>query len=312
VRWLKRASKQAGWMVVGLGEAALGVVHAEVGRSGKPHLHQYAVRAVDEEAAGLKRASHDIGLGRYECATLLAPGEYQIVVVDAPNVPRDELKTAIRWRIKDLLDFHVDDVTIDVLDIPVPKDAPARNHTMYAVAARNDVLQARIKSFEEAAIPLSVIDIPETAQRNIAALYEESPPRAVAALHFDPLGGLLTINFQTELYLTRRLDIPFEEVASTDERMREETRTRVLLELQRSLDHFERQFRSIPIARLLLGPEPTETGLAEYLAANLGFPVQRIDLNDVLTVDGGRIEPPLQWQLFHLIGASLRQEVKAL
>jgi len=298
-------------MVIGDEGGELGVVHGEFVPVTKPHIRQYAVRAIDDEAAGLGRASREIGLGAYRCVTLLAPGDYQIVVVDAPNVPRDELKTAIRWRVKDLIDSHVDDVTIDVLDIPVAKDAPARNHTMYAVAARNEAIQARIKGFEEAAIPLSVIDIPETAQRNIAALYEEGA-RAVAALYFDERGGLLTINHQTELYLTRRFDISLDEVAATDERAREDTRARVLLELQRSLDHFERQFRSIPIARLLLGPEPVATGLADYLATGLGFPVQRINLNDVVAVDGGAIEPRLQWRLFHLIGASLRHEVKAL
>src|SRR5690606_1255755 len=134
----------------------------------------------------------ELGATRHQCATLLGAADYQIVVVDAPNVPRDELKTAIRWRVKDLIDLHIDDVTLDILDLPVPKDAPARNHTMYAVAGRNEAIQSIIKRFEEADIPLSVIDIPETAQRNIAALYEE-PDRAVALLNLDQQEGLLTI-----------------------------------------------------------------------------------------------------------------------
>lgn len=312
MRWLSNARKQSGWMAIGVGGGELGAVHGEFAPSVKPRIHQYAMRAVDAGAAGLERASRDLGLNDYQCATLLGPGEYQIVVVDAPNVPRDELKSAIRWRLKDLLDFHVDDATIDVLDIPLPKDAPSsRNHTMYAIAARNEVIQARIKQFEDASIPLSVIDIPETAQRNIAALYEESG-RALAALYFDDAGGLMTINYQGELYLTRRFDVPLSEVAAADEATREETRARVLLELQRSLDHFERQFRGIPVAKLLLGPEPAASGLAEYLRASLGFAVHQIDLNEVLTVDGGVMEPRLQWRLFHVLGASLRHEARAL
>jgi len=299
-------------MAIGVDGGELGAVHGEFTPSAKPRIHQYAVRAVDAGGAGLEHASRDFGLGGYQCATLLQPGDYQIVVVDAPNVPRDELKSAIRWRLKDLLDFHVDDATIDVLDIPPPEDAPAsRNHTMYAVAARNDAIQARIKQFEDAAIPLSVIDIPETAQRNIAALYEESG-RALAALYFDDRGGLMTINYRGELYLTRRFDVPLSEVAAEDGSLREEARARVLLELQRSLDHFERQFRGIPVAKLLLAPEPSASGLAEYLRASLGFPVHQIDLNEVLALAGGAIEPGLQWRLFHLLGASLRHETRTL
>ena len=312
MRWRRNARKQSGWMVIGVGGGELGAVHGEHAPSEKPRIHQYSIRAADTDAAGLEHASSELALGGYQCATLLGAGDYQIVVVDAPNVPREELKSAIRWRVKDLLDFHVDDATIDVLNIPLPKDAPSsRNHSMYAVAARNDVIQARIKQFEDAAIPLSVIDIPETAQRNIAALYEESG-RALAALYFDDGGGLMTINYQGELYLTRRFDVPLSELAAADGATREEARARVLLELQRSLDHFERQFRGIPVAKLLLGPEPAASGLAEYLRASLGFPVHQIDLNEVLTIGGGALEPRVQWRLFHLLGASLRHETGTL
>ncbi len=298
-------------MAIGVEAGELGVVHGQYAPAAKPQVHQYAVRAIDDEQSGLERTGRELGLGRYDCATLLNPGDYQIVLVDAPNVPRDELRTAIRWRVKDLLDFHIDDATLDVLDIPVPKDTPARNHTMYAVAARNEVIEARIQRFQDASIPLSVIDIPETAQRNIAALYEE-PERGVAALYFDDRGGLFTINYQTELYLARRFEIHLGDVASADERVRDETRARVLLELQRSFDHFERQFRSVAIARLLLAPTPVETGLAEYLRTSFDFPVQAIDLNDVMSFAGGAVEARLQWRLFHLAGATLRHEARVL
>lgn len=298
-------------MVIGAGNGELTAVLGDAGGAGRPAVRQYAVRAVDEASSGLQHAARDLGASHYQCATLLAPHEYQIVMVDAPNVPRDELKTAIRWRVKDLIDLHIDDVTLDILDIPVPKDGATRNHTMYAVAGRNDAIQSAINRFENADIPLTVIDIPETAQRNIAALYEE-PERAVALLHFGENEGLLTINYAGELYFTRRFEFPFAQLNADDEMSRDDARGRVLLELQRSLDHFERQFRSIPVAKLLVAPEPFATGLADYLAAESGFPVQRIDLNDVIDFDGGPLDARLQWRLFHPIGASLRQEVKAL
>src|SRR5690606_8919689 len=211
----RKARRESGWMVIGAGNGELTAVLGDAG-AGRPAVRQYAVRAVEETASGLHHAARDLGAGRYQCATLLAPDEYQIVVVDAPNVPRDELKTAIRWRVKDLIDAHIDDVTLDILDIPVPKDTPARNHTMYAVAGRNDAIQAVIKRFEDADIPLTVIDIPETAQRNIAALYEE-PERAVALLHFDEHEGLLTINYAGELYFARRFDFPYAQLNADDE-----------------------------------------------------------------------------------------------
>jgi MSHA biogenesis protein MshI len=88
---------------------------------------------------------------------------------------------------------------------------------------------------------------------------------------------------------------------------------RVVLELQRSFDHFDRQYRYVPVAKLLLGPEPEETGLYAHLKANLDMPVERVDLLDRLSFTGqGEPDAATQWQLFHLIGASLRHEAKAL
>jgi len=286
-------------------------VHGEYLAAGKPLIHQFAVQAIDAPAPALERSKKDLGLDRYQCATLLSPDEYQIVLVDRPNVPREELKTAIRWRIKDLLDQHVDDVTLDVLEIPVPEEANVRSPMMYAIAARNEVIQRRIGEYESAGIALSVIDIEETAQRNVAALFEE-PERAVATLYLSEQGGLLTFNYRGELYLARRFEVSLQDIMSPEATVREPTHERIVLELQRSLDHFERQFRSIPIGRLLLAPEPTESGLLATLAGGLGIKVQGIDLNDVLAVDGGPMAPRLQWRLFHQLGAALRHETRVL
>ena len=308
--WWRKARREPGWMVLDAADGELRAVHGESG-NGRPAVRQYAVRAIGDAPNALQQTAKELGLKRYQCATLLGADDYQIVVVDAPNVPREELKAAIRWRVKDLIDAHIDDVTLDVLDIPVPKDVPVWNHTMYAVAGRNEAIQSVIKRFEEADIPLSVIDIPDTAQRNIAALYEDAGS-AIALLYLDRRQGLLTINYNRELYFTRRFDCPFEQLAGEDERLRDEARARVLLEAQRSLDHFDRQFRSIPVSRLLVAPAPADTGLTAYLAAESGFAVQPVDLNEVIDFGGGPLDERLQWRLFHLIGASLRQEVKTL
>lgn len=310
VRW-RKARNEPGWMVIDTSDRELIAVHGDASGGGKPRVLQYAVRAIDDAAGALHRAARELNLEHMRCATLLDADDYQIVVVDAPNVPRDELKTAMRWRVKDMLDAHIDDVTLDVLDIPVPDAAPNRNHTMYVVAGRNDAIEARTKRFEDAGIALSVIDIPETAQRNIAALYEQDG-RATALLHLDLGGGLLTINHGGELYLTRRFDVALDQLAAQDETVRDNARGRVLLELQRSFDHFERHFSAIALAELLLAPPPEPIELDDYLRAGINVPVRVIDLNDVLDVAGGPLDARLQWRLFHALGASLRHEVAAL
>jgi MSHA biogenesis protein MshI len=101
----------------------------------------------------LDKLNKDLKAASYHCGTMLSGGEYQMLMVDAPNVPQDELKTAVRWRLKDMLDFHVDDATIDVLDIPIDSSAASRGHSMFAIAARNALIQSRQELFSEAAGP---------------------------------------------------------------------------------------------------------------------------------------------------------------
>ena len=278
----------------------------------KPSVSVYGSQKLAAEKQDLPKIAHDMHLGRYQCAALLRPGDYQLLLVEAPNVPAGELKSAIRWKIKDMIDYHVDDATIDVLDIP-QQDAAAggRNHLMYAVSARNDLIESRIRQFDEARIPLAVIDIPETAQRNIAALYE-TENRAVALTYFADQWGLLTINYRTELYLARRLDLGLQQLSADSADKEGGPLERIAVEIQRTLDHFDRQFRGIPVARLLLAPTPRQTGIAEFLRARLGIESKEVDLREVLAFDGDGPDGATQWRLFHHFGATLRHETKAL
>src|SRR5204862_6894119 len=114
---------------------------------------------------GLERVVKQAHASRYRCTTVLAQADYQMLLVEAPNVKREELKAAVRWRIKDMIDYPVDGATVDVLDVPMVS-APQRPRTMYVVASRNDLLRQLIARFETAEIQLAVIDIPDAAQRN--------------------------------------------------------------------------------------------------------------------------------------------------
>ena len=305
MRWFKKSGKKPGWMVLDIDEGKLNFVHGKFVPAGRSEIIQCGTHVMD--GAGLAKLSKDLGLSNYDCATILHPGTYQALLVEAPNVPRDELKAAIRWRIKDMIDYHVDDATVDVLDVPVPDDTSGRNHSMYAIAARNEAVQACVARFNEAGIGLSVIDIPETAQRNIANLYQDAD-RGTALLYFDADGGLLTISFADELHLARRLDITHAQIVSGGS----EVVGRVVLEIQRSLDHFERQFSYISVSKLLLGPEPVETPLLEAMKQGLGIAVIQVDLDEVLDFAAQPASREDQWKLFHLIGASLRHEAKVL
>ena len=312
----KKSHKIPGWLAIGLQEDGLCAVHIKRVLSSMPKVELASFYpAVDTPgAAQLEKFGKDLHADRYSCSTFLSSGQYQILSVDAPNVPPDELKAAIRWRLKDMLDFHVDDATIDVMDIPVEKNMPVRAHSMYAVAARNQIIGQRQALFAEAKIPLGVIDIPEIAQRNISVLMEPES-RGLALLAFDSDGGLLTVTFAGELYLSRRIDVSLAQLLQSDAGQQEGLFGRITLEVQRSLDHFDRQFHFITLSKLVVFPAgELGSALHGYLKGNLDVPVEVLNLESVLDLSKVPELKPAENQAryFKALGAALRHEEKAL
>ncbi|NIA52662.1 agglutinin biogenesis protein MshI [Massilia sp. TW-1] len=257
----------------------------------------------------VEKAGKELHSANYRCTTVLAGGDYQFMSVEAPNVPRDELKAAMRWRLKDVLDFPIDEATFDVLDIPLDPNAVARpQQSVFAIAARNAVVAARQKLFNDAKVKLRVIDIPEMAQRNVSALLEQDG-RGVAVLAFGEDGGLLTVSWRGELYLSRRIDVTLAQILDADHDRKHQSFDKITLELQRSLDNFERQFSFISVAKLVLAPTGA-TGLEEYLSSNLYTRVETLDLAALFDLERvpDLADPARQQRFFVPIGAALRME----
>jgi MSHA biogenesis protein MshI len=309
LNWFAREKRTSGWFAASLDAEAFDFARGRRLDEGRCRIAAYGSRPVGLDKNGLQKLGHEMRLGRTQCATLLRPGDYQLLLVEAPNVPAAELKSAVRWRVKDMLDYPVDEATIDVLDIPPDASGAARARMMFAVCARNNVIMNCIKTFHDARIPLSVIDIRETAQRNLAALFEEQG-RGLAVVYFAEDWGLLTINYGAELFLARRTDIGLNQLGLQDEDARIESLERVALELQRSFDHFDRQFHHVAVAKLLVAPTPRDIGLVPYLASNLTLAVESMDLHDRLIFEDGEPDAATQWRLFHHFGSTLRHEGK--
>lgn len=304
--------RDTGWFAVGL--TSRGVYLAKVDLSGEmPRVLRCEYHEMGEvNSANLEKLKRDAKLGDRLFTTVLASGDYQFLMVEAPNVPVDELKTAVRWKIKDSLNCHVDDVTIDVLQIPVNQQGIDRNQSIYAVAASNVVIQKYESLFEKAKLNLNVIDILETAQRNIAALFEQDG-RALGLLAFDDNGGLLTITAGGELYFARRIDIALGQLQDANETLCQQHRERVELELRRSLDYFDRQYHQLPLSRVLISV-PAGIELIAFLQANMDVAIELLDLTQVMDIQAAPdlANSEFVTQVLPTLGAALREESRTL
>jgi MSHA biogenesis protein MshI len=241
--------------------------------------------------------------GKGPFSLVLRPSDYRLRVLDAPKVAPEELKSAVRWQIQDMLDFHADDGTIDVLEVPQPEHL-AHVRQIFAVAAKNSLLAEETVLAQNAGLDLGIIDILETAQRNLVTRLE-APGRALATLSFIETGGLLTLTLDGELCMARTLGV---NPARLEGEAGDGMLDRLTLEIQRSLDHFDRQFGGLPVDGLLLVPMEQIDRLRDGLAGSLALPVETLDLAKVLDLSAVPEAGALPAACFHAIGAALRIE----
>lgn len=251
----------------------------------------------------------DQGLGRQHCSTLLDIGEYQLLVVDAPEVPPQELRAALRWQIQELIDFHIDDAVLDVFDAPPGGPAGTRRQ-MYVVVARAATVRQRIDRLEQAGVNLEAIDIPELAMRNIAARLPEDAA-GVATLYFSPHQCLITLTHEATLYLTRTLDFGYRDMQENASHPHELS-NRLALEIQRSIDYYEQHFRQAPIRTIAILPLPvTLYGLEDALQQTLGLATRILSLSDVISC-AQEPDQATAASCMLAVGSALRTEERAL
>ena len=302
--------KRAGWTALKKWRDGFILAHVEKRAGQKPLVTEWVHQALDPQSpADLKSFSDAYDLKSRHCVLVLGRSEYQLMQVNAVKVPPVEVRQAIRWGLKDMLEYPVANATVDVLEIPADTSSPSRPRYMLAVAARNETIrECIVRYIDEASVGLEAIDVPEIGQRNIAAMLEQ-PNRGLALLSFGPEGGLLTFTAGGELYHTRQIDVPVEQLQSPDEDRRIQIYERVALDLQRSLDNFERQFPYVAVSRLLVAPFAMRPGFVDYLKDYLYLQVETFDLTDIVDTSGvpELADPDEQLRAFAVLGAALRE-----
>lgn len=317
---LFKKKKKPGWFAIRASEKGVYIAHvlnnsAEKSPEKKPVVTLGGTRPENlKDNDAIKTLVTNLNLANQHCTLLLGFGEYQLLQVEKPNVPANELKQALSWKLKDLIDYPIDQATIDVINIPADPANANRQSYVYAVVAKNSLISdhmQRLIDFSGAG--LEVIDIPELAQRNVAAFLEKEG-RGLAMLTINSGGGLLTFTSAGELYHARNIEIDTKQMQSEDGKLKSSVFERLSLEIQRSLDNFERQFPYITINSLVLAPFMGREDFYDYLKTSLYIQIERFDLSDVFSFESkAELSSVLnnmatQASLLPVLGAALRRE----
>lgn len=246
-----------------------------------------------------------MNLARSQCNFVLSPRDYNVYLVEAPAVEADELKAAVRWKIKDLIDIPAEDAVIEVF--PVPDDAfKGRSRMLYAVVAVKSRVEQIIELARRAELELVSIDIPEMAMRNLVQQFANDD-NGLAFLSLRESGSCMNLSRLGSLYLTRRIN-----TQSGDDMMTlpdwESTRDRLVLEIQRSLDYYESQMGQNPVSRLLIAPRARDTAeLIESLNSAMAVEVSALEFAGSL--EGAEsISAQTRNACMMAIGAALRSD----
>lgn len=236
----------------------------------KGELKTYSIQEpLENQLVAFQTFVQKNGLKHQSCHYVLSDNKYRLMLLDAPKVPEEEMKLALPWLVKDLIDLPIDQVGLDVFPLPFRQDNVDK---VYVVISELSKLQETKQFIQSSGLVLDKINILELAMlpilkklagENIGLVYLQN-----SDIHIMISGG-------GALYFTRRIG----SVSQLDSRVEKD---QLLLELQRSIDFCQVQLRQPALEQLYF-----EVGLKARIAQDEELSVPTSDLPmDQLLVSG--------------------------
>lgn len=317
--WQRKTSKDQ--FIVSWSGKTLAYVRAQGKTNGAFAVSQWGVeRQGNDSMEDFVRRLQAKGLKGGNAQVMLRAEQYQLLQIEAPPVAPEELRAAARYQIRDMANVHIDDITMDVLRVGDGQNKAANQ--LFVIAANTSIVREALDLARAMNWNVAVIDVQETAQRNLQTALARREGRLDRADAFLMVAGdrqaVLTISAGEELFFSRRLDLsegfmamqwaqsspkavhvddgytPVDEYvpdyavggeargldASTSGGLDEADKAqRVLVEVQRSLDLWDRAWSNMPLAGLRVAAGERSTELAEWLSREMGQSVSAMDLN---------------------------------
>lgn len=243
-----------------------------------------------------------------DCHVVLGRNDYQLLLVEPPDVPDEELREALRWRLKDLLNFSVEKAVIDIFHLP--EDGTRGNKKMvYVVAVEDKHIHGIINLVRDAGLALQVIDVPELAIRNIASrlICDDDSERGIGVARIKQGRGSVYLYRHGNMYLARNFSLDY------NAGLLDDLPVDVLaLELQRSIDYYERQMGQAPPAVIYIcGEHVSEDKITDQLKASLAVSIQHLDPAATALVEAEEDDDNLRQLCLVAMGAAYRSGKEA-
>ncbi|RKZ97441.1 MAG: hypothetical protein DRQ42_06380 [Gammaproteobacteria bacterium] len=245
-------------------------------------------------------------LDNIPCNLVLGSEEYQMLQVEAPDVPKQELSAALRWHVKDLIDFHIDDAVIE--HFALQAENASGKQPIHVIASRKSVIQNYVDLMHTTNCNLTTIDIAAMAVRNIIVNSDYANTHTSIGI-INILDGItrIIVLLNKEIYIVRTSNIGLQSLASmSDDVDSQSALDSLALELQRTFDYYESYSRQTPIERLFILNGQDVANLDSMLQQRLGVDCHTMELQSFLTSEEGEFTDILTADCLLAIGGALR------
>lgn len=239
--WLKRRTRSVRALGLDMYEDGCALVALDQAPGGGvvvSGVRWLAFRDAADRSGAIRQAVCELGAQGLPVVANLQHSAYTLVQLEAPELSDEELREAMRWRVRDLIDFPIEQAVIDVFHLPASR-RPGAPRLLYVVVAKASEVDALGSILVAADLEVTAIDVVEMAIRNLS-MHLDKPARPRAYLHLQPGQTVIEIADGAQLYLSRRVQQEYD--ADADPELLRAQMENLALEVQRSLDYFESQY----------------------------------------------------------------------
>jgi len=299
IPWLKKSKANSGRVGLTVGPDGLSVACVDAAR--RLVFCQFFDTPEDSQAL-LNELVAEQSWGGMPCSLVLHPVYYQLLLTETPAVNADEMSSAIRWKIKELLDFPLEDAAIEYFELPA--DAfRGRRKMLYAATLRKGTLKELLQPVAQSGLAVDCIEVAELALHNLTA---NIPVERGGVAILQLLQGVGFINLVEDgaVYLCRRLDFGLDRFDALGDNSA--FFDSLMLEIQRSLDYYESQLGKGIVTNLYYAPGIIMTEpIGEFLSQSLAITVEPLTFAKMTIDTELELEDPQLLRSVNAIGAAL-------
>ncbi|KTD50721.1 hypothetical protein [Legionella quateirensis] len=248
---------------------------------------------------GISEATKRYNLFGQPCQVILSPGLYQLLLMDALEVPEQEMAKALRWHLKGMIDYPLNDIAVDTFMVPLHGAGGLRKRVFVAVTPQIELI-TKVELLKRCLLNISSISIAELALSQLVMRAPIDPESPSIVVSYDANVCRLHIYYKDNLYLSRALSISPSIIEPDSTAIHD-----MVLEIQRSIDYCLIELKLPEPKKIFFTPSFYAAGdLFPQLKEDLAKDVLLLDVHAYFTAEQ-MISPPVMAEAFYAIGGAL-------